>query len=111
MRSTSIVMCPRCSGPNVRHSRAHGLAEGIFVPLLRLTPYRCADCLKRFYRFAGRTSAAGRRENPAPERAPTTFLPPEDQVTFQQLIRDMREAEQRVENQDFNQRKVGKQQA
>jgi hypothetical protein len=108
MRSASIVVCPRCAGPNVRHSRAHGLAEGLFISLLRLTPYRCADCLKRFYRFAGRTSAAGHRENAAAERALATFLPPQDQVTFQQLIRDMREAEQRVENQDFNQRKVGK---
>ena len=110
MRKKNIGVYPGCASPNLRRSRAHGLAEGLFVPLLRLTPYRCADCLKRFYRFGGKTTPGARREKAAPEQSLATLLPPEDQVTFRQLIRDMRDAEQRVENQDFNQRKVGKQQ-
>jgi len=108
MRKKNIGVYPGCASPNLRRSRAHGLAEGLFVPLLRLTPYRCADCLKRFYRFGRKTNSGPRGEKAAPEQSPTTFLPPEDQVTFQQLIRDMREAEQRAENRDFNYRKVGK---
>jgi transposase-like protein len=43
-------VCPRCDSDDVQRSRTRGPFERIVKSLLRLAPYRCLDCGKRFVR-------------------------------------------------------------
>ena len=47
--NTGILKCVSCGSARVRRSAQQGLIERIFLPLLRLHPFHCVDCYKRFY--------------------------------------------------------------
>lgn len=42
--------CPKCGSTDIRKSRREGLLERHVFPLLRLRPYRCIYCYRRFFR-------------------------------------------------------------
>lgn len=53
VRSVSLPVCPICRRPKVRPSHRSGWLDRR-LGLLRLSPFRCQGCLKRFYAFGHR---------------------------------------------------------
>ncbi len=47
--STGGLKCVSCGGTRVRRSARQGLVERVFLPLLRLHPFHCIDCYRRFH--------------------------------------------------------------
>jgi hypothetical protein len=43
--------CPVCTSRKVRSSRFHGILERILLRLLRIYPFWCSACDRRFYLF------------------------------------------------------------
>jgi len=68
MRRTRF--CPHCHSTNVRPSHRKNFLERAVLPFVRLRPYRCEECDKRF--FGGRTTNSGvtTRLRPVPPRIP-----------------------------------------
>lgn len=50
----SRLQCPNCQSFEVHRSRRRGAKETLFLRLLMLRPYRCADCHRRHYESAFR---------------------------------------------------------
>lgn len=48
----SNIACPRCGEHKVRPSIKKGPLDAM-LSLLRVEPYRCRGCRRRFYRFGG----------------------------------------------------------
>ena len=46
--NTGVLKCVSCGSTRVRRSARQGLVERVFLPLLRLHPFHCIDCYKRF---------------------------------------------------------------
>ncbi len=46
-----MVTCPRCQGRDIRPSHRQGFLERGLLTWLRVFPFRCWQCRKRFYRF------------------------------------------------------------
>lgn len=42
-------LCPNCGSKEVCRSRRHGAVESL-LHVLRIVPFRCEDCYKRFFR-------------------------------------------------------------
>ena len=42
--------CPRCQSDEIRRSARRGLKESL-LKRIRILPYRCIQCEKRFFRF------------------------------------------------------------
>jgi hypothetical protein len=43
------TICPGCSGRRVRRSPRRGFFEETLLRLVRMRPYRCYDCDRRFF--------------------------------------------------------------
>jgi ribosomal protein L37AE/L43A len=41
--------CPVCGSPEVRRATRKTVFEVYILPLVKLHPYRCSECDKRFY--------------------------------------------------------------
>jgi DNA-directed RNA polymerase subunit RPC12/RpoP len=41
--------CPSCGSREVTRSHRRGIAERYVLPTVRIRPYRCAACDRRFY--------------------------------------------------------------
>jgi hypothetical protein len=48
-RLGTIHRCPQCGSARIRPSRPHAVDPLLYA--LRLNPFRCTQCLRRFYRF------------------------------------------------------------
>lgn len=85
-------------------ARGEGFVERRVYPLVFLRPFRCRLCRARFYRFSLQNGSravrrqkrkkAGRDENETQKFA--AFLKPQDDKEFQQLIKEIREAERKI---------------
>lgn len=85
-----MVTCPRCQGRDIRPSHRQGILEHGLLTCLRVFPFRCCQCRKRFYRFVlrgprrqgygleGTVSAerSGAHRWPIYEKAAVTVTPP-----------------------------------
>jgi hypothetical protein len=49
------IRCPRCGGPDVRHSVSRGIADA-FLAMLGRHPFRCRACKCRFHKSGLRKS-------------------------------------------------------
>ena len=47
--------CPKCGSSQVTHSRRRHVGDWLMFPLA-LDPYRCTQCLRRFFRFRSPTA-------------------------------------------------------
>jgi len=79
--------------------------EERILPLLKLAPYVCSSCSRRFYRYSPDKSPVTASASELPAR-PVTFLKSEDGVSFQQLITELRDAERRLDNKGVAQREL-----
>ena len=50
IRTSRLPVCPNCLRREVRRDPRHGVVEET-IAALRLFPFRCNACLKRFYAF------------------------------------------------------------
>jgi len=94
--------CPVCKKEDVRRTHAKGFLEEKFFALIRLWPYRCQTCSKRFYRFSqqdglqdGQRVKRRKRRAQQEEQFPQ-FFKPADLQEFEKLIAEISEAERRV---------------
>jgi len=46
---SSLHVCPHCSSENVYRQQARGIIERHVVRTIRIFPFRCASCDRRFY--------------------------------------------------------------
>lgn len=46
-----VHRCPRCKSLAIRRTLRDGFVEQMLLRLLKLAPYRCNDCEKRFFDF------------------------------------------------------------
>jgi hypothetical protein len=44
-------VCPNCASPAIHRSRRKGLLESLLHTVLFISPYRCAACDVRHFRF------------------------------------------------------------
>jgi ribosomal protein L37AE/L43A len=51
------ALCPRCERKAVRRSKRRGVIESTLLSLIRVRPFRCMDCDRRFYGLAFQTSS------------------------------------------------------
>lgn len=49
--STLDSTCPVCRSREVRSASFHGIAERVLLRLMRIYPFWCNDCFRRFYLF------------------------------------------------------------
>ena len=49
------MMCPHCGSSKVRQSKRN-IAERVFLSILLTRPFRCEDCVARFYGWLWRSS-------------------------------------------------------
>lgn len=52
---TAVLKCPACGSRRVRRSGRRGFAERVVLRFLKLRPFHCVDCYKRFYSRSERT--------------------------------------------------------
>ncbi len=59
--------CPKCGGTRVARSRRSGFYERVVLDLVSFLPFRCEQCLTRFYRRrpGGRRSDDDKPDVPA----------------------------------------------
>jgi hypothetical protein len=88
-QSTPIA-CRRCERQRSLPAVPHSFWESRVLALLRLRPYQCRVCQHRFYRFA---TAAAAHSMTAARLPMTVFLPPTDGRPFDEVIRNMAQAE------------------
>jgi len=79
--------------------------EQRILPLLKLAPFLCSSCGRRFYRYSpGKNSVTA--PGPQGPAQPVTFIESQDGVSFQQLIKNLRDAERRLDNKGVAQREL-----
>lgn len=76
--------------------------EERILPLLKLVPFLCSSCGRRFYRYD-----SGSSKIPPELNSPVTFLQSEDGVSFQQLIKNLQDAERRLDDKGVAQKELG----
>jgi hypothetical protein len=86
------IRCPRCERLQGVPTGVRGLWERTVLALMRIRPYRCTFCGRRFHRF--QVGGVQEATDQSPVEAFSTFLPPADTRNFQELIRDIAQAEQ-----------------
>jgi len=90
-RETERRSCPFCKRVSDRILLPPaGFWEARVFPLLGLKPFRCPDCRKRFLGFGAGVEPQGRRRRREPPGAP-----PAPGGELEQLVRAIRESEQR----------------
>ena len=57
--------CPWCGRTDVRRSHRRGLIDRGLSRLLRISPYRCEECDRRFYGREARSRVGARLGGPA----------------------------------------------
>lgn len=102
--------CPDCKQSNsVRAARPHGAWEKRVFRWLGFKPFWCSSCARRFVRFqlgSGRVRRS-RKQEPTQEQLPN-LTAAEENSGFQELIRDIREAERKMAAEPLDYRKVTK---
>jgi len=99
-----MIPCPQCANKGLKRSEARGFVEERILPLLKLAPFLCPSCGRRYYRYdPGANPVGSGSHEPIP---PVTFLQSEDGVSFQQLIKNLRDAERRLDNKGVAQREL-----
>jgi hypothetical protein len=48
--------CPKCGSDDVKPSRRRDIYDFLIFPLLLLRPFRCGECIYRYYGFAFRST-------------------------------------------------------
>jgi len=86
--------CPRCGG-KAQLSHGRGFIERQLLKRLKIRPFRCRDCSKRFYRSVW-------SEKPTKKGAPGILQPipsckAGDRPDFSSMISKLKEAEKKVE--------------
>ena len=84
-----MKICPNCKLPKGRKSQIRSSKEKMLFSWLRLYPYRCHDCERRFYRFSLQNGGTGPVKPPRP-------LTPRDHAEFEKLIGEMRAFEEKL---------------
>ena len=92
--------CPFCKQKDVSRTRGKGFLEESVFPLIKLRPYRCRLCRRRFYRFSlengiKRPKGVRKKKTPTTEQAADAFSP-SDEKEFRELIARIRESENRL---------------
>ncbi len=100
-----MIPCPECANKGLKRSHPKGFVEEHILPLLKLAPYLCPSCGRRFYRYYPGKSAST-LSAPQEPGLPVTFLQAEDGVSFQQLIKNLRDAEKRLNTKGVAQREL-----
>lgn len=90
-RTTAPIRCPGCERVQGVRSQGPGFWGRRILPLFRIGRYRCDACGHRFYRFNVDTADPVTDQNGV--GVFSTFLPPADNRDFNELIRDIAEAE------------------
>ena len=71
------MICPHCGSSKVRQSK-RSIAERVFLSLLMTRPFRCEDCIARFFSWlwksSPKVSLAGSDANSLVYRSPTAAL-------------------------------------
>jgi len=57
---TSKRACPWCGCTEIHKSRRRGLIDRGFCRILRISPYRCEECDRRFYGREARSRVGAR---------------------------------------------------
>ncbi len=87
--------CPSCRRPEwVAEIEPLGIVERGPMRWCCLRPFLCLQCETRFHRFQLR-SDKGRRQ--PPENLQASFLRSNESIEFSELVEQLREAEQRIE--------------
>jgi len=84
-----MKVCPSCKLPEGRRSRIRGTGERLLFSWLRLRPYRCHHCDRRFYRFSLQNGGTG-------PVIPARPLSPRDNAEFEKLIGEIRTFEEKL---------------
>ncbi len=84
-----MKICPNCKLPKGKKSHIRGTGEKRLFFWLRLHPYRCNACERRFYRFRLQNGGTGPVKPPKP-------LTPRDHAEFEKLIGEMRAFEEKL---------------
>lgn len=53
IRTLRLPSCPHCRRPKVRPAQRKGAFDEV-VKMIRVFPFRCQGCLRRFYAFDGK---------------------------------------------------------
>lgn len=90
--------CPDCKKKEeIRLTHPEGFWEKNVFPLLLLRPHRCQMCWSRFYRFSLHNGVNGvKRAKKAQGEQFKQFFKAPDEKEFQELIRQIREAETKI---------------
>ncbi len=93
--------CPVCKKKISGYpAQAQGFWERWVLAVLLFRPYRCTWCSKKFQRFGFRTrqlATPGMNDGEKPDFL--GFLPSEDGKNFQELLREIRETERKMNKQ------------
>ena len=85
------MKCSRCGSTELWQPRLSRLRRSLFT-LFRVRALRCARCGALSYRSGSSGDKSGRKSERG-EPITSTFLPPEDTRTFDEVIRDIAEQE------------------
>lgn|ERR1700730_5274424 len=77
-RPWQIMICPHCDSSRVRRSK-RSVAEKAFLPMLLLRPFRCEDCISRYFTWIWRSAseaapASGTRRQSLVYQSPAAAL-------------------------------------
>ncbi|MFB3904052.1 MAG: hypothetical protein ACE15E_11415 [Acidobacteriota bacterium] len=86
------MICPKCAGKAYR-TRSEGYFEDKILRLIRVRPFRCSQCRRRFYRYDG--SATIRRREDGHRPRPVALTTAQDRRDFNQLLVSLRGSENR----------------
>lgn len=97
----TLTRCPGCERVEGVRTHVLGFWERRVLSLMRIRPYRCDFCGYRFYRF--NRESAGPVTDQKGGKVFSTFLRPADNRDFNELIRDIAQAEwEQQRSQDSN---------
>ena len=74
MASFSFIRCcPQCGSRDICRSRREGIIEKYILPLLRLRPFHCEDCARRYYGWIFAKRAKPEETNEELQEEPANF--------------------------------------